>query len=593
LQAEVKTRIVRDKMEGINYKISGYSVYATIILAIIISIAFKWSYTAYPVNFMGGDAEDYYSSLISTFINKDLTQQSRDVWFLLKTDHGTINQHPIGVAVLLLPFFLVALFIAPVLNFPVDGLSLPFQVAVAVAGLFYAVTGLYFLRKLCRLNNINDKITAIIIPLIFFGTNLLNYTLSEAGMSHVYSFGLISAFLYLTCRYVNFRENKILYISAAVLGLILLVRPNNIFAVLFIFIWFRNFNECGQFFKDLFSNRNFYFAALLTFGIFFLQNIVWYLQTGLFFHHTYKADGFYWLNPQIFKMLFGFNAGFFIYTPLCLLLMGGLVVLYKKNRFSFLAVSGIFLLLFYFFASYCSYTFFDGLGIRVLVDYYALFGFLGAKLFNEVSGKYSFGFIFSAALLLAFLNLIYCYQANRGIILRAGMNYNKWKYVFLKTGKEYQDCLGGSNELTPYSPNHPEAALKDQFNINNTPFNYADKDFGVVLAFDSIGFDSNRVKVRVDCSRRELYANSSKDAYICMSLEDRKSKENKFYAQFRLNETPSKDCCDVVEYNYTANLAADFNHNDRLSVYVWNTNRQPFYIDKFSVEIYNYNYKIN
>ena len=588
----MKEAWVKIIMKGIRqYRFSGYSLLLTIILAVITSWVFKWSYAENPVNFMGGDAEDYYSSLISTFINKDITSQTRDVWFLIKTPGGAINQHPLGVAVLLLPFFGIAYSFAVLLHYPVDGMSLPFQAGVAVAGLTYAAIGLAYLRKLCIRRNIADHVIALIIPLVFFGTNLLNYTLSEAGMSHVYSFCLISVFLYHSERLVTGPDIRRLFYAAAIMGLIVLVRPNNVFAAMLILIWFGSFTEARNFFRQLLHNRNFYFSLLLTASIVFFQSLVWYLQSGQFFHQTYKADGFYWLHPQPLKMLFGFEAGFFIYTPLCLLLLGGLVVIYRQNRFSFGVITGFLLALFYFFSAYCSYTFFDGLGIRVLVDYYALFGFLGAKLFNGlVDNRPALAGTVSLAAMLACVNLIYCYQANRGILLRAGMNFNKWKYVFLKTSKDYQDVLGGSNELLPYAKHHPQSTLGKT--AAGVPFEYNGREFGLIVRFDTLGFTSNRVNVKVKCARKEAYANASREAYVCMSLEDSAS-VNKFYAQYRLNETPAVSCCETLHYDYSANLAANFRKNDRLSVYVWNRGLGPFTISEFSVNVTNYNYLIN
>jgi hypothetical protein len=409
-------------------------------------------------------------------------------------------------------------------------------------------------------------------------------------MSHVYSFGLISVFLYHSERLVASADPRRLIYSAAIMGLIILVRPNNVFAALLVFMWFRSFRQASDFFRALLRNRFFYVSLLLTVSIVFFQSMVWYLQSGKFFHQTYKADGFYWLHPQPLKMLFGFEAGFFIYTPLCLLLLGGLVVMYRQNRFSFGVIAGFLLALFYFFSAYCSYTFFDGLGIRVLVDYYALFGFLGAKLFNELAvNRPAFTGVIALAGVLACINLIYCYQANRGILLRAGMNFNKWKYVFLRTSKSYQDVLGGSNELLPYAKERPQPAMGRAAAV---PFDYNGREFGLIVRFDTLGFTSNRVNVNVLCARKEAYVNSSREAYVCMSLED-SSKVNKFYAQYRLNETPAESCCETVHYDYSANLAANFRKNDRLSVYVWNRGLGPFTVSEFSVNVTNYNYLIN
>ena len=114
-----------------SYFLSNISLFGMVLAAVLLSVVFKWSFKEYPVFFMGGDAEDYYSSLISLFIRHDIVNQQGDNWFLLKTTGGTINQHPIGVALLLLPFFALACLFAYLFQQPVDGLSMPFQVMAA------------------------------------------------------------------------------------------------------------------------------------------------------------------------------------------------------------------------------------------------------------------------------------------------------------------------------------------------------------------------------------------------------------------------------------------------------------------------------
>lgn len=577
----------------LKYRLSDYALGITVILAIAISWLFKWSYTAYPLNFMGGDAKDYYSGLVSLFITHDFTSQTGNDWFLLKTSTGVINVHPIGVSVLLLPFFGIACLLAYITGAPVDGFSIPFQVSVGFAALCYALLGLFYIKKLFMLHGIGDKTTALILLLLFFGTNLLNYTLSEAGMSHVYSFSMIAVFLYHSSRFILKQGNRDLLSAFLILGLIILIRPNNVLILFSVFIWFRSLESCKQFFKALFRNKMFYMAALLCMLIVFSQSLVWFVQSKRFFHNTYKADGFYWLDPQVVKMLFGFDGGFFIYTPLCLFFLAGLVVIYRESKFAFLAAVLFLSGLFYFFASYWAYNYFDGLGIRVLVDYYALFSFIGAKLFAHFLGKtVLYNALVLMALCLAVINMVYCYQANRGILLRTGMTYAKWKYIFMRTGAEYQDVLGGSHEMKPYSAKEQEVVLQDALPFQS-PFDYSGRDYGLTLSFDSIGFSSNRIHMKIDCRRKELFVNSSKDVLLCVALEDGRTHASKSYSQCRLNEAPSRSCCEPVEYNYTANITADFQPGDKLSVFLWNRNKQPFLVDKFAVQVYDYGFQIN
>lgn len=573
------------------YPLSDYAIFLTFVVATLLSWFFKWNFSEVPVNFVDGDARDYYSSLVSVFIRHDLANQQASEWYIMKTAGGTINVHPVGVAVLLLPFFLLACAVSAIGGFPVDGLSLPFQLSIALAALCYVSIGLLYLKKLLRLNAISDRVTALILLLIFFGTNLLYYTIGEAAMSHVYSFSLISVFLYQSCRFVKERQDRYLLLAAASFGLILLVRPNNVFILLSVLLWFSSTYECRTFFTELVRRKRFYLAILVTAAIVLLQSAVWWMQSKSLFHHTYKADGFYWLHPQTLKMLFGFDSGFFIYTPLCLLFLAGLGVLFRQNRFSFFASAGILLLLFYFFSCYWAYTYFDGIGIRVLVDYYALFAFFGAKLFQAAGSTRLVWLPLAAALFFTVLNLVYNYQVERGILYKAGMNYNKWKYVFFRTTPEYRHCLGGSADFVPYASQHPAAALDRSLNFAQ-PFDYSEKEFGVVLPFDTLGFNSNRLHLKIDVAREELRQDASREAMVCAMVDDGDTNEHKSYFQFKLNETPATDCCDRKEYNYTMNLIGDFRANDRLSVYVWNINKKPFLIDKLKVRIYNYNYQL-
>jgi len=172
------------------------------------------------------------------------------------------------------------------------------------------------------------------------------------------------------------------------------------------------------------------------------------------------------------------------------------------------------------------------------------------------------------------------------------MNYSTWKYIFLKTAPEYQNALGGVHEPTPYSAETPELVLSKDLKLGE-PFDYAGKEYGAILSFDSVGFHSNRIQLKMDCRRKELFLNASKDAVLCVVLEERGTHKNKFYTQFKFNETPSTECCETKEYNYSANICTDFKPGDKLSVFLWNIGKQAFLINKFSVKAYNYNFQIN
>ena len=561
-------------------------------LLVIASCVLLWRNQAHtPVNFVVGDAGDYYSYLISIFINHNLSHQTVSDWYILKTASGTINVHPIGEAILLMPFFFIGYAMAFCMGSELNGISVPFQVSLSIAAIFYVILGLHFLKKILLLNGHTVKVSLLMIALVVFGTNLFNYVIFEAGMSHVYSFALISMFLYFSYQYIASLSNKSLYLSFLTLGMVILVRPNNgliIFAVLF---WIKNWEHLKQIVTKTVQSKHFYFAILLAMSIAAIQNLVWFYQSNQWFHQTYKADGFYWTNPQIFKMLFGFDNGFFIYTPLCFVFLLGFIFLYKSHRFAFW--SGIIFLsvLVYFFASYWAYTYFDGLGIRVLVDYYALLTIIGAKVADAVLSSKLLSIITSPVIIfLVALNLVYCYQNNRSIILRSGMNFEQWKYTFLKVGKKYHGCLGGANDLIPYSKNHPQAFLTKQYHLPQA-FDYSGKEFGLALEADSLGVTSNRLHFVIEVEREEVKRNASKNALICINVLDKTKNESHLNYYIKLNETPSyNESCMQKRYTYHVNVGGSFLPSDKLSVYMWNSAKKAFRIHKFQFKLFNYNY---
>ncbi len=572
-----------------------YSLSILAVLLVMASCILLWKNQAHtPVNFVVGDAGDYYSYLISIFINHNLANQTATDWYILKVGSGTINVHPIGESILLMPFFFIGYALAFCLGSPLNGLSAPFQASLGCAAIFYVVLGLYFLKQLLVLNGHSIKISLLMIALVLFGTNLFNYTIFEAGMSHVYSFALVSVFLYYSYLYVANFSNKNLYLSFLTLGIIALVRPNNVIIVFSVLFWLKNWEQFKNVFLKTIQSKHFYFALLLSLSIVAIQNAIWFYQSGQWFHQTYKADGFYWTNPQIFKMLFGFDNGFFIYTPLCFVFLLGFIFLYKQNRFAFWSGLLFLSVLIYFFASYWAYTYFDGLGIRVLVDYYALFTIIGAKVVDVMLSSKLLSLCTSPVLVfLVFLNLVYCYQNNRGIILRAGMKFEQWKYTFLKVGKKYQGCLGGANDLIPFSKNHPQAFLTKQYNLSET-YNYTGKEFGLVLEADSLGITSNRLHFEIEIEREELKRNTSKDALLCLNIVEKTTGDSHLNGCIKLNETPSyTKAPKLKKYIYHINVGGKFLPSDKLSVYIWNRAKKAFRIHKFQFKVFDYNYKVN
>lgn len=574
---------------------SKYSLYIIGCLSLVLIYFFMWRTDAVGYgSVISGDGHDYYSYLMSVFINKNLGHQDTSPWYVIQTPTGTINVHFVGVSLLLLPFFLIGFVWANLGGYEINGISEPFQKMVSLGALFYAIAGLYFIRKLLLRLDYSEKNIALTLLFVFFGTHLLNYSINEPSMSHVYSFSLIAAFMYSSYRVFNTYKVKYFIFSGLLLGLIFLVRPSNIIILFIVPLWSSSWGEFIYRMKDiLFDNKlKMFYAGTLFKLTASIQSLVWFFQNGKFMQWTYKDNGMYFFNPSPIKMLFGFNSGLFIYTPICLVLLLGLAPLYKEQRYQFFVLSGFILFTIYILSSHWAYTYFDGLSIRAMVDFLPVFALTGVVLFKKLSELKWKSLSLSAVSLTAVFNLLFCYQYKAGIIPPAGMNFEKFKYVLFKTDIKYAGVLGGCNDIRPYAKQHPAPSFKYENNFDATGyFNYAGNDFGLEYQIPQLGFASSKVYVTVEFKRKEKELNNSENALLVFSIED-VNKNKKSYQVYKMNETPSSDCCDWKTYSYAVTMDGKIEPGDKLFVYFWNKDKKEFYIDDFKVEVYNYNYNV-
>lgn len=539
-----------------------------------------------------GDARDYYSYLTAIFIDHNFTHQTGNAWFLIETPTGTINVHTIGVSMLLAPFFFGALLFSKFFGFAADGFSLPFQMGVYFAGIFYCTIGLIYIKKLLLQLHIKPNYVGALIILCCFGTHLFNYTVDEPGMPHVFAFAQISIFFYYVVNLFQKRTTKYYYVSAFVFGLIILVRPVNAILVTFIPFFFQNRFDLVSTSKVLFRSKHFYFSLVVLFLVCSIQSIAWYNQNGKFLQDSYVGNGFYFSDPQILKMLFGFNNGLFVYVPLCLLLLFGIIPMVAINKFKGFVFIFSLGFIFYVFASYWAYNYFDGFGIRTLVDFLPIFIISGAYMLQYFTPKLKYTASALAFLFLA-INLFHIYQYRNGIIKGNGMNFEKYSYVFLKTNKAYGDSLGGANELPLYSATGSALLFDNKSNIQlpfDSIYNFKNVEYGAGYDY-KITKPSNSFFIVAEFERKEISKNSSYNALLNLNASGPENK-SKMYLAYRLNDVPSNDCCDWKKCKLSIGVTGKFSEDDKLSFFIWNKDKKDFLIKNLNVKIFDYSYNI-
>ena len=186
-----------------------------IVYVILLGLLLLLGFTYYPKHTLGGgeatiswDVSGYYWYLPAAFIYHDLRGLSfsdslRDAYgcspdnqqITILPDGKKVLKYSSGMALQYLPFFLLAHTLAPHLGYPADGLSPPYQYAVFLGALVMMSIGLWYLQKVL-LRYFQDKTVALLLICVTLGTNYLDYTTIDVGMTHAWLFAWYALLLY-------------------------------------------------------------------------------------------------------------------------------------------------------------------------------------------------------------------------------------------------------------------------------------------------------------------------------------------------------------------------------------------------------------
>lgn len=341
-------------------------------------------------NWMGileADARGYYGFLPATFIYHDLNfNYLREIeggkyynphfFYDYRTQYEgkTINKYYIGTALAELPFFLAAHCLTLLTGGEADGYSRLYPVMMSIAALFYMLAGLWCLNKLLSLYELNSKVRSLILITGLFGTNLFYYTVGEPGMSHVFSFAFISCFLLLAKKWLFMPKPGTLVFLSFLFSFIVLIRPVNGLIVFFLPFIAGSFQKLKIAIHLSFQLKSAILLSLLV-GLtaLFLQLLVYKVSTGNFLIYAYGSEGFNFLNPRLLEFLFSYKKGAFLYTPVFLLSLSGLFILFKQKKFLGWSFAAFILFLFYVLSSWYMWFYGGGFSARPLVEFIPVF----------------------------------------------------------------------------------------------------------------------------------------------------------------------------------------------------------------------------
>jgi hypothetical protein len=341
------------------------------------------------------DVKSYYAYLPATFIFNDLSlefleenpEMKKEIWPVELENGNKLIITSTGMSYLYLPFFLSAHTYASFSDYEANGYSLPYRLAIVIGGFIFLIIGLLALKKLLQLFYYNTT-TALVLLAVGLGTNLYYYATYEAGMTHVYNFTLITIFLYQTVKWHRDYSWKRLIFIGLLGGLITLIRPTNIIIYLLFALWdVKSIKGIGNRFLFFIKKPKVLILLILLFLIPWIpQFIYWKIQTGqlLFFSYGEAGASFYFNNPQIFKILFSYRKGWFVYTPIMFFAFIGLLLMIRKRKEHFIPIFSYLCFMIYLLASWWSWWFGGGFGNRAFIDFYGVMSIPLAFLFQDI-----------------------------------------------------------------------------------------------------------------------------------------------------------------------------------------------------------------
>jgi len=375
------------------------------------------------------DVSGYYWYLPSAFIYKDLKHLSfkdsiiakyhptnADFQQAIKVENGnSVMKYPLGMAVMYLPFFAIAHIVANIVGYPANGFSLPYQLAIQLGGFLISILGLWYLRKLL-LEYYSDKVVAISLFLVAVGSNYIEYSCIDNGMSHCWLF-TVYVFLLLNTHYFyqSFKTKYAVRIGLLI-GLATLTRVTDVISCLIPLLWGMERISITQIRKQ-FSLLTAHIkvlglAVVCAVLVVSLQLIYWKYVSGHWLVYSYGDQGFSFLHPNFRPYTVSYRSGWLIYSPIMIFAFIGIspFVRHGKNK---VAILTFFFLNYYIVSSWDIWWY----GGRAMVQSYPVLIFPFAALINTATSRKALaGVLAIFSLIFIYMNVWITYHYHKGAL---------------------------------------------------------------------------------------------------------------------------------------------------------------------------------
>ncbi|PHR48726.1 MAG: hypothetical protein COA32_04460 [Fluviicola sp.] len=460
------------KSKKVNVSLWGFLICA--LLAVVVRFNYHTNNSVNGYNATTWDALGYYIYLPSTFIYQDATQLD---WFpaidstynvsggtlyqaTLKDDGNYVFKYLGGVAIMEIPFFVVGHVIASNSDYPADGFSAPYQYSIIWGAVFWFLFGLWYLRKVL-LVYFSETITTLTLILVVGASNLLQYVSVDGAMSHSFIFPLYALLLWWTIQWHKKPKKKFAFAIGLIIGIATISRPTEFIMIFIPILWMLPDSKNLKSKWKLVGEHRVHILFALVGGIIgiFPQLLYWKLASGDWIYNV--GSKWFFLNPW-WRVLFGFEKGWFIYTPIAIFFILGLFFLKGKPfRKSVIVFT---LLNIWIIISWSDWQYGASYSTRALTQSYPILALPLAAFLQRIFSKKWSPIVIIAGAYLIFVNLFQIWQYNAGIIHYRDMNRQYYSaiyldhnptlldYSLLDTGEQLpEQLIGKSNSKTAKS----------------------------------------------------------------------------------------------------------------------------------------------
>lgn len=395
------------------------------------------------------DAFSYYVYLPSFLLYHDVTLQSVaddccggefPSWTgFTRWPHTNrwVNVHPIGEAILVAPFFVVAHVLTRWTNLSPDGYTPYYQHAAGLAGAFYVVFGLWCLRRLL-LRHFTPGVTLATLATLLLGTSLFHYATFDSTWSHAFSFALFSLVLDLADRWTPGRGAVAIGILS---GLIVLVRHTNVMIPIAVVATVAMTNPSRGFQRDMSGGfrlqaegiRLVLTAAIVATIAVLPQLFLYEFATHRWFVNSYGGDRFTFMSPHIAGVLVSPRRGLFFWAPVLLFGVAGLFMIPPSLRRWLPAAAAILAIHIYLIASWVEWQFGASYGHRGFVDVYPLFAIGLASFYARLAPRPMLRRATATlVVVMCALSTFQMLQYWHGVLPMTDITWSRYKSIFLE-----------------------------------------------------------------------------------------------------------------------------------------------------------------